>query len=72
MQHRQFCRNLINAVLKYHLQLHHVVLQLGKRALQKDFSLIHDANMVAYILQLAEVMRADQYRSAALGHIAHH
>ena len=72
VKHRQLRRNVLHSVRKHHLQFHHVVLQLGQTPLQQHMAVIHDAHMVAHVLQLPEVVTGHQHRSAALRHIAHH
>ena len=44
-------------------------IQLGKAALEQHLAAVHDADMVAHILQLAQVVAGDKDRRAALGHI---
>ena len=54
-----------------HLQLDHVVLQVGEGALQQHLAVGQDAHMVAHVLQLPQVVGADQHGGAPLGHVAH-
>ena len=53
------------------LHFDRVLLQLGKAALEQDLSLIHDADVVAHILQLTQVVAGDEHRRAALGDVLH-
>ena len=59
------------AVGEGHLQFHGVILQVGQAPLQEHLALIHNAHMVAHVLQLTEVVAGHQHRSATLGNIAH-
>ena len=62
----------IRAFAEHDLHLHHVVLQLVQRPLQQHLALVQDADVVAHVLQLAQVVGADQNRRAALLHVLQH
>ena len=53
------------------LHLYDIVLQVGKRALEKHCTLVHDADMVTDILQLAQVVGRDEDRCAVARHVLH-
>ena len=72
VEHRQVRRHLRHPVGEHHLQLHHVVLQLGQGPLQQHFAVVHDAHVVTDILQLPQVVGAHQDRGAPLGHVRQH
>ena len=72
VKHRQLRRNVLHSVRKHHLHFHHVVLKLRKAPLQQHMAPVHDAYVVAHVLQLPEVVAGYQHRSAPLRHIAHH
>ena len=55
--------------LGHQLDLDHIVLQGREGPLQQHFAAVHDAHMVADVLQLPEVVGGDQHRGAVLGHV---
>ena len=63
--------DLGHAVREDHLELHHVVLQLGEGPLQQDLAVVQDAHVVADVLQLPEVVAGDQDGGAPLADIPH-
>ena len=46
-------------------------LHIRKALFQQHFAVIQDAHMVTDILQLPQIVRGDQYRSATLRHVGH-
>ena len=46
----------------HQLDLYDVLLQIGKRTLQQHLTLVQHAHMVAYVLQLPQIVRRDQNR----------
>ena len=45
------------------------LLQFGNALFQQAAAALHDADVVAHVLQLAEVVAGHQYRGAPLGHV---
>ena len=56
-------------ILRHELHLDEIVLQVGQRPLQKHMAHVHDADMVADVLQLAQIVRRYQHRRAVARHI---
>ena len=54
------------------LELDNVLLEIRQAPLQQDLPLVHDAYVVAHILQLPQVVGADQHGGAVLADVAHH
>ena len=52
-----------------HLELDGGVLQVGEGALQKHLALVHDAHMVAHVLQLPKVVAGEEHRGATGSHV---
>ena len=62
----------VPAVLEDHLQLDHVVLELGQGPFQQHLAVVQNAHVVAHVLQLPEVVGGDKDRGAPLGHVPQH
>ena len=56
-------------VFRDELHLDHVVLQVGEAPFQQELSVVHDADMVAHVLQLAQVVRRDEHRRLMCGDV---
>ena len=54
---------------KGELELDGVVLQLAERALEQELPPVHHAHVVANVLKLAQVVRRDEHRCAALADV---
>ena len=55
--------------IAHNLQFVGGALHIGQAPLQEHFAVVHDAYMVADVLQLPEIVGGDQHRGAVLGHI---
>ena len=51
------------------LNFHHILLQVGKAALQKHLPMVQNTHMVAHILQLPQVVGRDKNRELPLCHL---
>ena len=54
------------------LELDDVLLEVREAPLQEDLPLVHDAHVVAHVLQLPEVVGGDQHRGAVFADVVHH
>ncbi|MNI55266.1 hypothetical protein D3C73_1102040 [compost metagenome] len=64
-----FKRTGMAFIAEGYLNLMRVRLQIIQILLNQHLAAMHNADMIAQILDLAQIMRGDQHRQAALGHL---